>query len=67
MSAVQNAGFKVAQRFQTVSDQAQNDTVLRQGPAAGSSAKKGSTVTIVVGRFQAPPTTPPTTPTPPGQ
>ncbi len=66
VTAVQNAGFKVAQRFQTVSDQAQNDTVLRQGPTAGSTAKKGSTVTVIVGRFQAPPTTP-TTPTPPGR
>ncbi len=67
VSAVQDAGFKVAQRFQTVSDQAQNDTVLRQSPAAGATAKKGSTVTIVVGRFEATTTTTPTVPTPPGR
>lgn len=62
IGAVQDAGFKVKPNLQTVTDQAQNDVVLRQSPAGGGSAKKGSTVTIVVGRFQ---DTTPTNPTPP--
>jgi len=66
ISAVQDAGFKVKQNLQTVSDQAQNDVVVSQSPSGGSSAKKGSTVTIVVGRFQGGSPTTPTNPAPPG-
>jgi len=66
ISAVQDAGFRVKQTLQTVSDQAQNDIVVRQSPSGGSSAKKGSTVTIVVGRFQGGSPTTPTNPPPPG-
>ncbi len=65
-SALQSAGFKVTQQTQTVRRASRNGVVLRQSPGAGSQAKKGSTVTIVVGHYTAPPppttsTTPPTT------
>lgn len=65
IAAIQNAGFKVKQNLQTVTDQAQNDVVLRQDPAGGGTAQKNSTVTIVVGRFQSTTGTSPATP--PGQ
>jgi serine/threonine-protein kinase len=73
-SALRSAGFNVAQRTKDVSSQAKNGIVLRQTPDGGASRKKGSTVTIVVGKYTAPtpisttpttPTTPTTTPTTP--
>jgi beta-lactam-binding protein with PASTA domain/tRNA A-37 threonylcarbamoyl transferase component Bud32 len=59
-SALSAAGLTVVTDTQDVSDQAQDGIVLDQDPGAGTRAQKGSRVTIVVGRFVAPPT--PTTP-----
>jgi serine/threonine-protein kinase len=58
-----SAGLKVTQRSQTVTDQKKDGIVLSQNPNAGSSVTKGSTVTIVVGKFQQPTTTTTTSPT----
>ena len=65
------AGFPAVQQQQTVTNQSQDGIVLSQNPSAQSQARKGATVTIVVGRFQATtttttPTTPTTTTTTPG-
>ncbi|MBV9415711.1 MAG: Stk1 family PASTA domain-containing Ser/Thr kinase, partial [Solirubrobacterales bacterium] len=65
------AGFPAVQQQQTVTNQSQDGIVLSQNPSAQSQAKKGSTVTIVVGKFQATTTTtttstPTTTTTTPG-
>jgi beta-lactam-binding protein with PASTA domain len=66
-SALSAAGFSVTQTAQTVSNKSQNGIVLSQSPSGGSSAKKGSTVTIVIGHYKKPSThTTPTTPTTPG-
>jgi eukaryotic-like serine/threonine-protein kinase len=64
-SALAAAGFQVSKATQTVSQQGKDGIVLSQSPGGGSKAKKGSTVTIVVGHFKAkpPPTTTQTTPT----
>ena len=67
------AGFKPKTTSVQTSEPAQVGIVLRQSPAAGSKAPKGSTVTIavdVLGPETTPttpttPTTTPTTPTPP--
>jgi serine/threonine-protein kinase len=48
------AGFNVARDTRTVSDRAQDGTVVDQSPGGGSDERRGSTVTIVVGRFQRP-------------
>jgi eukaryotic-like serine/threonine-protein kinase len=56
-SQLTSAGFKVVQKTQTVTRKKKNGVVLSQSPGAGSSAKKGSTVTIVVGQYQAPTST----------
>jgi len=64
-AALSQAGFKVTQRSRNVTNPAQNGVVVRQSPAAGSTAKKGSTVTILVGHYVAPASTTPTTPTTP--
>ena len=61
-SALKSAGFQVSQSTKDVKDQAKNGIVLSQSPGGGASANKGSTVTIVVGKFTQTPTTP-TTPT----
>jgi serine/threonine-protein kinase len=45
------AGFTVATVEQPVDNPDQDRHVLAQAPAAGGTAKKGSTVTITVGRF----------------
>ncbi len=62
-SALQAAGFTVAQRIKNVTNQSKNGTVLSESPAANSTAKKGSTVTITVGHFVPPVTTTTSTPT----
>ena len=64
-SALQAAGFKVAQQSKSVIHQNRNGIVLSQSPAGATTANKGSTVTIVVGQFTSstPTTTTPTTPT----
>ena len=64
-SALSAAGLTVVADTQDVTDQAQDGVVVSQNPAEGAQVKKGSKVTIVVGRFTAPtPTTPGGTGTP---
>jgi eukaryotic-like serine/threonine-protein kinase len=48
---LQNAGFKVKVTNVSVSDPTQNNVVQSQDPSGGSSAPKGSKVTIFVGQF----------------
>jgi beta-lactam-binding protein with PASTA domain/predicted Ser/Thr protein kinase len=63
-SALRNAGFTVSQKSKDVNKQTLDGVVISQSPGAGSTAAKGSAVTIVVGHFKAPtPTTPTTTTT----
>jgi beta-lactam-binding protein with PASTA domain/predicted Ser/Thr protein kinase len=68
-SALKGAGFKVTETTQNTTKQNQDGKVLSENPSAGTSAKKGSSVTIVVGHYVAPtptsttPTTTTTTPT----
>jgi eukaryotic-like serine/threonine-protein kinase len=62
-NTLQAAGFRVTQQTKAVKRQANNGIVLSQSPGAGSSQKKGSTVTIVVGQFTPPPPTTTTNPT----
>jgi serine/threonine-protein kinase len=63
------AGFPATPQQQTVTNQSQNGIVLSQTPAASTQVKKGSSVTIVIGKYVAPTpttttsTTTPTTPT----
>jgi serine/threonine-protein kinase len=68
-SALQKAGFNATQTTKNVKKQSQDGIVQSETPGAGTTAKKGSTVTIVVGQYSAPPPTtttpPPTTTTPP--
>jgi serine/threonine-protein kinase len=59
--ALIQAGFVVAEQDQAVTDPAQNDRVQSQSPAAGKTAKKGSTVTIFVGKYRTRTTTTTTT------
>jgi serine/threonine-protein kinase len=63
--ALKAAGFTVAEKTQTVTDQTQDKVVISQDPQGGKQAKQGASVTIVVGKYQAPTTTTttPTTPT----
>jgi serine/threonine-protein kinase len=61
--ALHAAGFRVKETKQTVTDPAQDGVVVQQNPEAGGSAKKGTVVTIVVGKLAATPTPSPT-PTP---
>jgi eukaryotic-like serine/threonine-protein kinase len=63
-AALGAAGFPATPQPQAVTDQAQNGVVLSQSPAAATQAKKGTTVTIVVGKYTATPTTTTTTTTP---
>jgi serine/threonine-protein kinase len=60
------AGFNVVQQSKAVSKQKNDGIVLSEQPGAGTTLNKGSTVTIVVGKFTRPPTTTttPTTTTP---
>ncbi|MFL5864343.1 MAG: Stk1 family PASTA domain-containing Ser/Thr kinase [Solirubrobacteraceae bacterium] len=51
VNALSAAGFKVVQKTQTVTDPAQNGAVVAQDPGGNSTAKKGSTVTITVGKL----------------
>jgi len=53
-SQLKGAGFKVVRKVQTTSRQSQDGNVISQSPASGGSAPKGSTVTIVVGKYKAP-------------
>jgi serine/threonine-protein kinase len=57
-SAAQNnlkgAGFQVSVQTKDTTKQNQDGIVLTQSPAGGQTAKKQSTVTIVVGKYKAP-------------
>ena len=53
VSALAAAGFKVDQQTKKVTTPAQDGTVIDQTPSGGSTAKKGSTVTITVGHYVA--------------
>lgn len=48
---IANAGFAVSTQEAAVSDPGQDGIVISQNPASGTSKPKGSTVTIVVGRY----------------
>jgi serine/threonine-protein kinase len=63
---LQQAGFQVRVRDVDTSDPAQDGVVVDQNPAAGEQRKRGSTVTIQVGRVASatPTPTPTATPTP---
>ena len=52
-TALQSAGFKVLQQPKTVFHSFRNGIVLSQSPGGGTSAQKGSTVTITVGKYTA--------------
>jgi serine/threonine-protein kinase len=62
-SRLEDAGFEVRVRDQTVTDPAQNGIVLDQSPAADEERRKGSRVTIVVGRTATATPSPSPTPT----
>ncbi len=64
-NALKAAGFKVAKQTQPVTKQSNDGIVVGEQPSAGSTQNKGSTVTIIVGKFTPPATTTPTTPTTP--
>jgi eukaryotic-like serine/threonine-protein kinase len=55
------AGLTVRQQTQNVSNKSQDGVVISQSPGGGSSVDKGSSVTIVIGKFKSDTTT--TTPT----
>ncbi|HEX2040738.1 MAG TPA: Stk1 family PASTA domain-containing Ser/Thr kinase [Acidimicrobiales bacterium] len=50
VNILRNAGFQVQVQTENVQDDAQDGRVLRQTPTGGSSADRGSVVTITVGR-----------------
>ena len=63
LSALADAGLTpIVGATQPVTDQARDGKVVAQEPGGGK-AKRGARVTITVGKFTPPPTTP-TTPTP---
>ena len=65
VAALEGAGFLVVQQPVSVDSADQNDIVQSQNPDGGTSATKGSKVTIEVGQFSpGPPTTSTTTTTP---
>ncbi len=64
-ATLQAAGFKVQAKDKATSDQTQDGLVVHQRPAVGTDLKKGRTVVIYIGRFQA--TTPPTNPGTPAE
>jgi serine/threonine-protein kinase len=63
LDALDEAGFRVRQEFEDVDSPEQDDIVIAQRPEAGSKKKKGTRVTITVGRFN-PDLNPDPTPTP---
>src|SRR5262249_36504237 len=64
-AALQQAGFKVQVKEKTTTDQTQDGKIIQERPVAGTVLKKGRTVVIYVGKFQASPT--PTTPGTPAE
>jgi serine/threonine-protein kinase len=65
IATLRNSGFKVVVDMSDVQDPALDGVVLFQTPAAGTSAKPGTTVAITVGKYTAPPPPPTTTAAPP--
>ena len=59
-TTLEDAGFEVRVREQTVTDAAQDGVVLDQSPAADEERRQGARVTIVVGRLEAAATPTPT-------
>jgi eukaryotic-like serine/threonine-protein kinase len=57
-SQIQAAGLSVVEQQKSVGSRHRDGLVLRQSPSGGSTVRKGSTVTIIVGQY-----TPPTGPT----
>jgi serine/threonine-protein kinase len=55
VSDLQSQGFQVTQQTLTVTDPSEDGIVQSQSPDGGSSATKGSPVTIVVGQVSPPP------------
>ena len=53
VNALRAAGFQVTQKTTKVTDPTQNGIVIDQSPAGNANAKKGSTVTITIGRYTA--------------
>jgi len=51
LDALEEAGFRVRQRFVDVETPEENDVVTGQNPPAGTQRKRGSRVTLTVGRF----------------
>jgi serine/threonine-protein kinase len=67
-SQLRAAGLDVATSDQTTRDESEDGVVLSQSPSGGAEVEEGTTVTIVVGRFEEPPETdpePPEDPEPP--
>ncbi len=62
-AALKHAGFKSAVQTRPTSEQTQVGIVLEQSPAAAARARKGTTVTLVVGMLSTTTTTGTTTPT----
>ncbi len=52
--ALQRAGFSVNVQTEVVTEQSLDGRVISTDPAGGTSTDRGATVTMVVGRFQAP-------------
>jgi serine/threonine-protein kinase len=50
-ATLQEAGFNVAVQYATTFDSSRNGRVVAQSPSGGSTASRGSTVTITVGRL----------------
>jgi eukaryotic-like serine/threonine-protein kinase len=49
---ITGAGLKVSRKTQTVTDPTQDGVVISENPGANTSVDKGSTVTIVIGKFK---------------
>jgi eukaryotic-like serine/threonine-protein kinase len=64
-AALGGAGFSPRVQTAPVSEQSKVGVVLKQSPAGGKMARKGSTVTLVVGVLETPTTPTTTTPTTP--
>ncbi|HKP18192.1 MAG TPA: Stk1 family PASTA domain-containing Ser/Thr kinase [Gaiellaceae bacterium] len=63
IATLRNSGFKVLVQVGETGDPNYDGAVLTQFPAPGEKAKPGTTVTITVGHYTAPPTTEETTTT----
>jgi serine/threonine-protein kinase len=54
VGTLEAAGFRVREEVETTTDETLDDRVLAQSPEPGGRARPGTTITIVVGRFEAP-------------